>query len=130
MMYMDSEDEHMVDPYQEIVIRDIKSERNRQIDIWDEDPDHICSMWLTILSGRMGKLSLGMLHPTDSPAYLTPSLCKQLWNRGTLGGARGNLYHRTVQLAAVAVAFAEQLAIAGLRESPEDEEDGTSTESG
>ena len=97
------------------IFKDIRMERDRQDEMWIEDPDHICSMWLTILNKRMGRLAETMLETDASSVFLKPSSLGLLWKtEWFVGTGRTKLYERSIKLAAVAVAFAEQLKIADL----------------
>lgn len=100
----------------ERVLKDISNERNHQDEKWGQS-DHICSMWMTILQTWVGKLSDEMLDELDSHAYYSPMMLAQKWqDENVVGPDRGQLYRRSIQIAAIATAFAEQLFVAGLRE--------------
>ena len=86
----------------EEVLDSVRAERERQRQRWPWDDHHSVGRWLAILAGRTGKLNLAALNPEGlSPVYNKPVDC-------TADEAK-DLYRRAVQVAAVAVAMAEQL---------------------
>ena len=97
------------------VLTDIAIERKRQEELHNIDSENTLSLWMTILTGRMGKLSeevlrVGYIH------HRTPDQVCAIWDgEFYVGSGRFDMYDRAVQVAAVAAAMAEQLSIAGLR---------------
>ena len=86
------------------IFNEIRTERSRQRVLWPNDHRHIVGAWLAIINGRLGKLSLAALGPKTSPVYCRP------WD--LTPKELIELQHRSIQLAAVAIAFAEKCELA------------------
>ena len=84
-----------------VVCHAIHTERDHQRRIWHDDAYHDVATWQTIIAERVGKLATVCLAPSDSPHNHRPA------RLSATEAAR--IYRRTVELAAVAFAFAEQL---------------------
>jgi NTP pyrophosphatase (non-canonical NTP hydrolase) len=76
----------------EIILKDVKDERQRQNDKWDNQPEWWFRAWVAILGEEFGEVCEAMLdiHETDTTTW-------------------EHLYEELIQVAAVAVAQAQKL---------------------